>query len=200
MTQTSRATAGAAMLMVCISACGTPSTPGSPDASATPSPGAASTQVGVAPGVPGVPRGISATPVDDANPTAVAEAFAAATFSYDTAMDRSPSDAQARSAPFATPSYGAQLRQPLAQGGGARWNDLEAHRGYTTVSVAGNRDDGRAPDTPGTAVRSFTVATTGHSPDTWSAPMGSVLLFLSLVRASAASPWQVQSVQIPEAH
>ncbi len=127
-------------------------------------------------------------------------AFAVATFSYDTAIDVSPSDAQRRSAEFATPTYAAALRTPLAQGGGARFNELAAHHGYTTVALAENHDDGRPPDTSTTAVRSWTETSTGHGTDGWTGPMGSAVLFVTLTRPAAVGPWRVASVQIPSAN
>jgi len=97
-------------------------------------------------GNPGQPRGQAGGPVDGQAPDGVAAAFAAATFTYDTALDRSPYDAQVRSAVYATPAFAAVLKQPLQQGGGAEWNTLAAHHGYTTVALAVNHDDGRPPD------------------------------------------------------
>jgi len=130
----------------------------------------------------------------------VGAAFAVATFAYDTAIDVSPSDAQRRSAEFAIPTYAAALRTPLAQGGGARFTELAAHHGYTTVALVVNHDDGRPPDTATSAVRSWTETSTGHGTDGWSGPMGSAVLFVTLTRPAAVGPWRVASVQIPSAN
>jgi len=54
--------------------------------------------------------------VDGQSPDAVAAAFAGTTFAYDTAIDRSPFDAQVRSAVYATPAFAGVLKQPLQQG------------------------------------------------------------------------------------
>jgi len=109
--------------------------------------------------------------VDGQSPDAVAAAFAATTFIYDTALDRSPFDAQVRSAVYATPGFAVVLKQPLQQGGGAQWNTLAAHHGYTTVALAVNHDDGRPPDQlgarpGGTPSRSPGTARTG-GPHRW---------------------------------
>jgi len=133
--------------------------------------------------------------VDGESPDGVAAAFAAATFTYDTALDRSPYDAQVRSAVYATPAFAAVLTQPLAQGGGAQWNTLVAHHGYTTVALTVNHDDGRPPDQLGAAARAYTVATTGHGDAGWSAPLDSQTMYVFLTRTgTTTTPWQASRV------
>jgi len=145
-------------------------------------------------GSPGQPRGRGAAPVDGKSPDGVSAAFAVATFTYDTALDRSPFDAQVRSAVYATPAFAAVLKQPLQQGGGAQWNTLAAHHGYTTVALTENHDDGRPPDQLGAAARAYTVATTGHGDNGWTAPLDSQTMYVFLTRTGTATPWQVSRV------
>jgi len=145
-------------------------------------------------GTPGQPRGRGAAPVDGQSPDGVAAAFAAATFTYDTALDRSPFDAQVRSAVYVTPAFAAVLKQPLQQGGGAQWNTLAAHHGYTTVALTVNHDDGRPPDQLGAAARAYTVATTGHGDAGWSTPLDSQTMYVFLTRTGTTTPWQVSRV------
>ncbi len=145
-------------------------------------------------GSPGQPRGQAAGAVDGQSPDGVASAFAAATFTYDTALDRSPDDAQLRSAVYATPSFAAELKQPLQQGGGQEWNTLTAHHGYTTVALTVNHDDGRPPDQLRAAARSYTVTVTGHGDNGWSAPLDSQTMYVFLTRTGTATPWQVSRV------
>jgi len=145
-------------------------------------------------GTPGQPRGRVAAPVDEQSPDAVAAAFAAATFTYDTALDRSPFDAQVRSAVYATPPFAAVLKQPLQQGGGAQWNTLAAHHGFTTVALTANHDDGRPPDQLGAAARAYTVATTGHGDNGWTTPLDSQTMYVFMTRTGTATPWQVARV------
>ncbi len=208
--------AGAVAVAVC-AGCGgpvaTPAPPAGTSVSSPPSPSAAlsSAAPGSVPpratpgpvpsnplipaGSPGQPRGRGAAPVDGQSPDGVAAAFAAATFTYDTALDRSPYDAQVRSAVYATPAFAAVLKQPLAQGGGAQWNTLAAHHGYTTVALTANHDDGRPPDQLGSAARAYTVATTtGHGDNAWSAPLDSQTMYVFLTRTGTATPWQVSRV------
>jgi hypothetical protein len=169
---------------------------GSPSAAAVPvSPPGAPTSTGVGSAARGGPP-----PALASDATSVGSAFAVTSFAYDTTIDVSPADAQRRSAEYATPAYAAQLRQPLANPSNQRFNDLTSHHGYTTVALAENHDDGRPPDTPGTAMRSWTATSTGHGDGGWTAPMGSALMFVTLTRASTANGWRVASIQIPEAN
>jgi len=146
-------------------------------------------------GVAGQPRGqAGGGPVDGQSPDAVSAAFAGTTFTYDTALDRSPYDAQVRSAVYATPPFAAVLKQPLHQGGGAQWNTLAAHHGYTTVALAVNHDDGRPPDQLGAAARGYTITVTGHGEDGWTAPLDSQTMYVFLTRTGTTTPWQVARV------
>jgi len=170
-------------------------------ASPAPPPTTATTTVGPVPsnppvpaGTAGQPRGGVAAPVDGQSPDGVAGAFAAATFTYDTALDRSPFDAQVRSAVYATPAFAAVLKQPLQQGGGAQWNTLAAHHGFTTVALTANHDDGRPPDQLGSAARAYTVATTGHGDNGWTTPLASQTMYVFMTRSGTATPWQVARV------
>jgi len=132
--------------------------------------------------------------VDGQSPDTVAAAFAATTFIYDTALDRSPFDAQVRSAVYATPGFAVVLKQPLQQGGGAQWNTLAAHHGYTTVALAVNHDDGRPPDQLGAAARGYTITVTGHGDAGWTAPLDSQTMYVFLTRTGTTTPWQVARV------
>jgi len=187
-------------------------TPAAPSPTGPPAPTPAPPVGTVPPGRAGIPRGTPPTPgpVNLADPTAVGEAFTAATFSYDANIDVSPADAQRRSMQFATPSYAAKLQGSGTQPGGAQWSTLTDHLGYTTPTLTDhlgyttptlteNHDGGRPPDTPTTAVRSWAVTITGHGADNWTAPMGTALVFVSLTRTSPTTPWQVSGVQIPSA-
>jgi len=145
-------------------------------------------------GVAGQPRGQVGGAVDGQSPDAVAAAFAGTTFTYDTAIDRSPFDAQVRSAVYATPSFAAVLKQPLHQGGGAQWNTLAAHHGYSTVALAVNHDDGRPPDQLGAAARGYTITVTGHGENGWNTPLDSQTMYVFLARTGTATPWQVARV------
>ncbi len=145
-------------------------------------------------GVAGQPRGASTTPATTSDPDSVAQAFATVTFTFDTALDRSPFDAQARSATYATPTFAATLTRPLVQGGGQEWNTLVAHHGFTTVALAANNDDGRPPDELRAAARGYTVTVTGHGDAGWTQTVDTEAMYLYLTRTGGTSPWQVDRV------
>jgi len=213
MRQIGKTVLGAAVVAVC-AGCSTPPPPPPPapassappsavaPATALPSSPGGGAPVTVPPGASGTPRGAGPgiNQVNGADASAVGEAFSTATFTYDSLIDTSPADGQRRSADFATPAFATQLRQPLMQGGGAVWNEMAAHCGYTTVALVKDHDDGRPPDTATSAVRGWTVTATGHAADGWSAPMSSVVMFVSMTRATPASGWQVSSLRIPAAN
>jgi len=214
MRQIGRTVLAAAVVAVC-AGCSTPTAPSPSPAPASSAPPSAVAPATALPSSPGggapvtVPPGASGTPrgagpginqVNGADASAVGEAFSTATFTYDSLIDTSPADGQRRSADFATPAFATQLRQPLMQGGGAVWNEMAAHRGYTTVALAPDHDDGRPPDTATSAVRGWTVTATARAADGWSAPMSSVVLFVSMTRPTPASGWQVSSLRIPAAN
>jgi len=166
--------------------------PGSASSRSTPAPVPSNPPVPA--GVAGRPRGEAGGPVDGQSPDAVAAAFAASTFTYDTAIDRSPFDAQVRSAVYATPAFAGVLKQPLQQGGGAQWNTLAAHHGYSTVALAVNHDDGRPPDQLRAAARGYTITVTGHGENGWTAPLDSQTMYVFLTRTGTTTPWQVARV------
>ncbi len=212
---------GAAVLIAVSAGCGGPATapppptgtsvssaaasPPAPPAASTSSlmalPSTASSSPAPVPSNPPVPAGVAGRPrgevggaVDGQSPDAVAAAFAGTTFTYDTAIDRSPFDAQVRSAVYATPAFAGVLKQPLQQGGGAQWNTLAAHHGYSTVALAVNHDDGRPPDQLGAAARGYTITVTGHGEAGWTAPLDSQTMYVFLTRTGTTTPWQVARV------
>ena len=150
-------------------------------------------------GTPGQPRGLPATTVDTTSVDAVAAAFTATTFAYDTRTDRSEFDAQVRSSVYATPAFAAELTASVAQTGSASFTTLAAHQGFTTVTLVRNVDDGQPLDELRSAARSYRVAITGQGATGWgtggwSAPLDASTIYLRLARTEASAPWQVASV------
>lgn len=167
----------------------------------------AATRVLAETGVPGTPRGSTAPPSTAAtaptSPTApvsvsavaattVAAAFTVATFTKDTALDRSGFDAQLRSAAWATPAYAEVLVTPVPVTGDAEFTLLAAHHGYTTATVVPNTDDGAPPEDLRSAARSFTVAITGHGDDGWSQTLTPRTIYVFLTRAGPGAAWLVE--------
>jgi len=132
---------------------------------------------------------------DPRDATAAASAFTDATFTVDTALDRSRFDAQVRSTRWATPAYAAALSAPVPATGDTEVADLAAHHGFTTVALTPNTDDGRPTDELRAAARSFTVTATGHGDDRWTQVWATRTIYVFLTRAGADVPWQVDRVQ-----
>lgn len=149
----------------------------------------------VATGTGGRPRGASPAAVDRTDASAVAAAFTVDTFTVDTATDRSRFDAQVRSARWATPAYAAALTAPVPSTGDAAFTELAGHRGFTTVALAPNTDDGRPIDELRAAARSFTVTPTGHGDDGVSVAWARRTIYVFLTRNAADAPWQVDRTQ-----
>lgn len=201
-------TAAATVLAVgaVLTGCGSASTPATPTPTATPAPSSglvvpSITQPGppippVPTGAAGVPRGQAPDPASTSDAGAVAAVFAADTLTYDTALDRSPFDAQARSARWATPAYAQILRTPLPNTGNNGFTILAQHHGYTTVTVTANHDDGQPPDQLTTAARSFTLTATGHGDSGWTAPEQGNTMYVFLTRTGAEYPWQVDHITV----
>ena len=167
-----------------------PTSAGAPSVAPTP----AASAPAMPTGAPGRPRGLASTTVDTTSVDAVAMAFVATTFSYDSATDVSEFDAQVRSAVYATPTFAAELTTPLARTGSATFAMLAAHQGFTTVSLATNADDGQPADALRSAARSYTVTVTGQGTDGWSAKVDTTTVYVMLTRAGSTAPWQVTSV------
>ncbi|GAB2938861.1 hypothetical protein GCM10027047_39050 [Rhodococcus aerolatus] len=153
----------------------------------------------MAAGTPGTPRGEPSTLPVVTDADQVAAAFATATFTYDTAIDVSPHDAQVRSAVFADPTFSTVLTAPVPSTGDAEFTELAAHQGYTTVTLAPNTDDGRPADQLRSAARSFRVTPIGHGTDGWTQPLTSRVMYVFLVRSAEQLPWQVDKVSFTSA-
>jgi len=152
--------------------------------------------LGVPTGKAGSPRGGVTEPasINGSDPDAIATAFAAVAYRYDTRLDASPMDATRRGKPWLTPAYAAQVSQPLPGGGGADWNALAAHDGYTTATVATGHDVGAPSDDATHADRQRVVTVTYHGSGGWAAPEQIHTLFISMNRPDPSAPWQISGV------
>ena len=199
--------ATATLATACSTGPGTPAASPAPSvsastatATATTATGSASGPVFVTPpavvtGTGGRPRGAIPAAVDRTDASAVAAAFTVDTFTVDTATDRSRFDAQVRSARWATPAYAAALTAPVPSTGDAALTELAVHRGFTTVALALNTDDGRPNDELRAAARSFTVTPTGHGDDGVSVAWARRTIYVFLTRHGSDAPWQVDRTQ-----
>lgn len=132
---------------------------------------------------------------DPTDATAVAEAFARASWSIDTATEPSEAAAEAQLAGLMTPSLSATVAaaaraiQPTAVF--AAWS---AHGVVTRVEVAQTHDPGAAPDTPTAAERSFAVVVTPIGDDGWTAAAITQIEFITLTRPGPGGPWRIAAL------
>jgi hypothetical protein len=168
------------------------------DTTATSSGDAMPTAEGVPTGHADAPRGGSLRDVDEQDPDAVADAVAAAMYTYDTRLDLSPADATRRARSLLSARMAAAVASPMPGGGGAEWLDLAAHDGYTTVTVERVEEAGAPPDTMTEAYRQRRVRVTSHGADGWTRPARITHLFITLTRDSSTDPWRVDGVTVQE--
>jgi len=90
----------------------------------------------MAPAVPALVPAAPGSEVNLADPAAVCQAFAAALFTLDTAVDDSPAAAYRRAAAYTTPELAAALMNSPARLLPA-WENLAAHHGRTETQVGG---------------------------------------------------------------
>jgi hypothetical protein len=136
--------------------------------------------------------------VDETDPDPVADAVAAAMYTYDTRLDLSPADATRRARSLLSARMAAAVASPMPGGGGAEWLDLAAHDGYTTVTVERVEEAGAPPDTMTEAYRQRRVRVTAHGDDGWTQPARIIHLFITLTRASSSDPWRVDGATVQE--
>jgi hypothetical protein len=163
-----------------------PSTAATAAAPSTTAASASSTSTGAA----------SYGPVNRAEPTAVAEALLAATFTSDTATDTSPQNAVIRSLIWYTAAEAATIRSEEPTGpAGAQWTLWAAHHVSTSVAVAVNHDPGAPADTATVAYRQFAVTVTPQGSNGWTTPPDVYECFIVLTRPATHGVWQVSSLQ-----
>jgi hypothetical protein len=131
--------------------------------------------------------------VDGDQPEAVAAWVLTAWYSYDTALDTSPSDTARRALPWLTPTLAAIVRQaaPVAAPG-ATWTRWTKAHAYATVHLTASSED-HPPDTALVAYRAYLVDLTLH-PAQPPSSSDHLVAFAHLRRADLHSPWLVEEV------
>lgn len=142
-------------------------------------------------GARGTPRGGVVTGVRRSDPSSVADAVAATVFGWDTRIDHSPQDAARRAVGWMTPQLAARTRAAATAGGGAAWDALAAHHGWTSTTVRADPEYPATTTSTG-AVRRVVVTVTPHTADKAQLPGQSWLVLVTLQRAGHA--WQVAQV------
>ncbi|KAF4410152.1 hypothetical protein [Streptomyces lycii] len=139
-------------------------------------------------------------PVDDRDATAVAQAWATAAYSYDTAYDAGPHDAVLRAGRYCTEKLAAADRSHRpAAGSGPEWAAWAEHRAWTRVKLEVESDGDAPADTATTAWRQLAVTGTAKGRDGWEGDGPRLHAFVELRRGGEGEPWRVNQVNVVEA-
>lgn len=142
-------------------------------------------------GKSGRPRGGFPSEVDEEDAGEVSRAFAIASVDQDTRIDQTPFDAQHRAAHWAGGDLARELRQAGAQPGGADWNEMASHDGYTDVEATRYAGADDASDQTRRAERGWVITTVQRDSDDWRGERDSQVIVTTLARASTDDPWRV---------
>ena len=152
-------------------------------------------------GKSGTPRGggVDVRAVKRTDSLAVATAAVKATTTLDTRLDRAPVDGQRRVSALMTPQLASVLARPLSSQSGVGagfpgWEALRTHQGWSTATVE-NADELGAGDQGNTSSHKLLVTMTGHDAHGWKQQLSADPWVVQLSRATAKSPWQVQSIE-----
>ncbi|TWE07367.1 hypothetical protein [Rudaeicoccus suwonensis] len=198
------AAAGCLVATVGVTGCGAGHTAASSTVTVTASSTAPSTATSSSTGPVTVPMGAKGSPrggcglksVDRHDSSAVALEVAIVSACWDTALDKTPMDAQRRAIPLLTPRLAAVLSAPLGGNGGGDstgWADLVARHGWMSVTATIADEDGGIPDTQTTAKHEVLVIAAGHAKG-WTGDQQTSLEIVTMTRATSAAPWQVLSM------
>ena len=176
------ALAAAGALLVLPAIASTPPPPTRTPATAGAAPGTLAPAAGAAP----VDAGF-----DYADPQQVCRRFAAALYSADTTRDRSPRDAWARAARYASAALAT-----MDTGRDGRWDTWTAHRARLQTRVSAFTDVHQDPDTTLTAQRAVRLAATAVGVQQWRGWTEHTLLYCALTREPAERRWRVSAYDI----
>lgn len=146
----------------------------------------------------GRPRGGFPKRLDERDVASVSRAFAVASFDSDTRIDKSPFDTQRRAARWASGQLAEQLRAGGVAPGGAAWDRMAAHDGYTAVAARQDRDDGRPRDQLRRAQRGWVVSATPRGKAGWRGQTDTHVVFVTLTRSGEHQPWRVTASRVSE--
>ncbi|WP_413807652.1 hypothetical protein [Streptomyces sp. OE57] len=147
----------------------------------------------------GTPRGGTPRPgdVEQTDADAVSRGALTALWTFDTAVDRGPHDAELRAvdAGWLTKAYADRLRSRQPQSvPGAQWQEWVRHRAYGTVELEQAEEAAKPTDTGTEAWRQWTVITTPSGRDQWTGQPVPVAAYVHLTRAAAGTAWRVADV------
>ncbi len=133
---------------------------------------------------------------DPADPVAVAHAWLTTAYTYDTAYDSSPQDANLRALVYLTDQQ-AEAERSYRPGAasGAAWATWAEHKAWTTVEITAD-DEGQGPgDTPGASYRTFAVDGKAHGRDGWTGTGPQLTAVVKLVMTGPGT-WKVAGATV----
>ncbi|MFJ2595422.1 hypothetical protein [Streptomyces erythrochromogenes] len=139
------------------------------------------------------------TSPDPSDPNAVAQAWLATAYGYDTAYDNGPQDANLRALAYLTEEQAKAERdyRPGA-GSGSDWATWAEHKAWTTLKITADEDDQGPGGTSGASFRTFYVDGTAHGRDGWTGPGPRLTAVVKLTMAGPAG-WKVAGVTVTPA-
>ncbi|GAB2785850.1 hypothetical protein [Streptomyces daliensis] len=152
-------------------------------------------------GATGEPKGGTVRPEDvkGTDADAVSRGALKSLWTFDTAIDSGPRDAELRTAEagWLTDKYADKLRADRPQSvPGAQWQEWDKHRAYTKVGLEQTEDAAKPADADGEAWRQWTVTTTPTGRDQWSGDPLVVTAYVQLTRTADGKPWRVADVTV----
>ncbi len=136
---------------------------------------------------------------DPADPSAVARAWLATAYGYDTAYDSGPQDANLRALPYLTEEQAnAERDYRPGAGSGSEWATWAEHRAWTTLEITADEDEQGPAGTPGASFQTFYVDGTAHGRDGWTGPGPRLTAVVKLTLTGPAG-WKVAGVTVTPA-
>ncbi|MEU9002054.1 hypothetical protein [Streptomyces sp. NPDC048551] len=136
---------------------------------------------------------------DPSDASAVARAWLATAYGYDTAYDNGPQDANLRALGYLTEEQAKAERdyRPGA-GSGSDWATWADHKAWMTLEIAEDDDEQGLGGTPGASFRTFYVDGKAHGRDGWAGP-GPQLTAVVKLTTAGPSGWKVAGATVTPA-
>lgn len=131
--------------------------------------------------------------VDLHDPRQVCEAFAAAVYRVDTAVDGGPQDAYRRAAPYLSPALAASIAGATPARQTSQWEQWIRHRAFTEVQVAAYAGDALPESTADEQHHAAIVTVRPTGRDGWHGPQQRHTVVCVLQPGTAG--WQISSYE-----
>lgn len=150
----------------------------------------------------GSPEGLEIDPgtVEETDLDQISQALGQTMLASDTTLDRTRTDAYRRASQWMTPATAKQYTSSTVRGTDAAWLELEAHDGYTTVTLEDPVAAGQPPGSTDTeGMRAYYATVTPRGRDGWEGTTTRYQLMLVMTRDQAGDPWRAEIINlVPE--